>query len=43
MASHEQHAAVANTRPRIYLPAKTVSDRRFTQRQVSSIGGVTGR
>jgi len=42
MASHEQHATVANTRPRIYLHAKTVSDGRSVQRQVSSVGRVTG-
>jgi len=43
MASHGQHAVVANTRPRIYLHAKTVSDRCLTQRQVSSVGRITGR
>ena len=43
MALHEQHATVANTRPRIYLHAKIVSDGRGKQRRVSSVGRVTGR
>ena len=45
MGSHEQHATVANTRPRIYLHAKTVSDGRRNQCQVSLllVGRVTGR
>ena len=41
-ASHEQHATVANTPPRIYLHAKTVSDGSERQRQGSSVGRVTG-
>ena len=41
MASHEQHATIANTRPRIHLHARTVYDNSLTQRQVSSVARVT--